>query len=93
MLARMVGTARALELCLEGRPFTADEAYSLGLVTKTVKTEKELREETLILARRMANRAPQAVRAIKRAIHEGGSSSLEDGLIIEVSGCVRRDAG
>jgi len=93
MLARMVGTARALEICLEGRPFTADEALELGLLTKTVKDERELREETMILARRMANRAPQAVRAIKRAIHEGGSYSLEDGMIVEVAGCAQTRLG
>lgn len=86
MLSRMVGSAKALELCLEGGPMTASEARKYGLVTETVKSPAELRETSLRLAERMARRNPVSIRAIKEAIHVGGSSGLEQGLLREMSG-------
>lgn len=86
MLARSVGHLKALELCLEGAPMTATDAHKLGLVTQTVSSQAELREVSHRLAQRMARRNPTSVKAIKDAIHLGGSLSLEQGLLVEMSG-------
>lgn len=82
MLARCVGNAKALEICLEARPVTAKEAFELGLVTKIVPPA-ELHDATLELAQRMARRSPVAVKAIKTCIHQGSSLSIDDGMKTE----------
>ncbi|MFE4457368.1 enoyl-CoA hydratase/isomerase family protein [Nocardia tengchongensis] len=82
MLTRVVGTARALELCLEGAPITPQQARDIGLVHRLVPPEDLLREAQSTAAR-LAKRSPTAVAAIKHAVYEGGSTSLEKGLRIE----------
>lgn len=82
MLTRMLGHAKALELCLEGNPIDVQEAYKLGLITKVVPA-KSLMDEALIMATRLSRRSPFAIAAAKNAIHIGGSSSLGSGLLRE----------
>lgn len=84
MLARTVGTTRALELCLEGAPIMPAQALEIGLITRLVAPE-ELLAEAHTTATRLATRSPNAVRAIKTAIHKGGSTTLERGLQLERS--------
>src|SRR5437764_4006516 len=52
-LTRLVGTARARELYFTGRPVDADEAFSLGLVSRVVADE-DLATVTIELARSLA---------------------------------------
>lgn len=82
MLARCVGNAKALEFALEGRPIPAQEAYSLGLVTKIVP-EDQLLSEARQLAERMATRSRYCVAAVKACIHQGASKSMGQGLQME----------
>ncbi|HSV37924.1 MAG TPA: enoyl-CoA hydratase/isomerase family protein, partial [Nocardioidaceae bacterium] len=55
MLPRTVGTTRALELCLDGRPLSPTEAAEIGLITRAVPPS-ELMSETMRLAERLARR-------------------------------------
>ena len=48
-LARLVGKGRALELCLTGRRFTADEAFKWGLVNEVISEENLLSRAKAIL--------------------------------------------
>ncbi|WP_067693447.1 enoyl-CoA hydratase/isomerase family protein [Nocardia jejuensis] len=82
MLTRVVGTARALELCLEGSPITPRQACDIGLVHRLVAAG-ELLQEARVTAARLAKRSPTAVAAIKHAVYEGGSGPLDKGLRIE----------
>ncbi|MFF2555963.1 enoyl-CoA hydratase/isomerase family protein [Nocardia sp. NPDC058058] len=82
MLTRVVGAARALELCLEGAPITPREALDIGLVHRLVEPA-DLLDEARTTAARLAKRSPTAVAGIKHAVYEGGSTSLEKGLRIE----------
>ncbi|MGW4350853.1 enoyl-CoA hydratase/isomerase family protein [Nocardia sp. NPDC004582] len=82
MLSRLLGPARALELCLEGAPITPREARDIGLVHRLVAPE-DLLSEARSTAARLAKRSPTAVAAIKHAVYEGGSTSLDKGLRIE----------
>jgi enoyl-CoA hydratase/carnithine racemase len=84
-LTRALGTSRALEMMLEGRPLSPDEASAVGLVHRTVPGA-ELADEARAVAERLARRSPLAVQALKRAVYEGASQSLSDGLHIERSG-------
>ena len=81
-LTRILGPGPALESMLEGTIYTPEEAEALGIVTHVVPAD-ELMPRALELAERLARRAPAAVEGLKRAVYEGGSSALRDGLHIE----------
>lgn len=85
MLTRVLGAARALELCLEGAPITPARAHEIGLVHRLVAPEG-LMGEARTTAARLARRSPVAVAALKRAVYEGGSESLDKGLHVERTG-------
>jgi enoyl-CoA hydratase len=84
-LTRMLGPSRALEMMLEGRVLTPSEASDLGVVHRVV-TSDELAGEVAATAARLARRAPATVGALKRAVYEGGSRGLPDGLHLERAG-------
>jgi enoyl-CoA hydratase/carnithine racemase len=81
-LSRLIGRARALEIMLEGRPVTAEEALEIGMVNRVVEPG-ELLAVAHETAERMARRPQAGVAAVKRAVLEGGSLPLEAGLRME----------
>ncbi len=78
-LTRAVGKAIAMEMVLNNRTLTAEEARQYGLVNRVVPVERYL-EEALQLAAEIAARAPLAVRLGKEAINHAFESFLSDGL-------------
>jgi len=64
-LVRLVGTAVALEILLEGRIFDAAEARQKGLVSRVVP-DREVEAEARTAARRIADGAPLAARWHKK---------------------------
>jgi enoyl-CoA hydratase len=84
-MSRALGPGRALEIMLEGRALAPEEAESIGLVHRTVEPDKLL-DEALATAERLARRSPTAVAALKRAVYEGSSRPLSEGLHIERAG-------
>ncbi len=83
-LPRRVGPSRALEWMLTGRRVTAAEAREAGLVAQVVP-EAELPEATRQLAETLGERPPVAVRAILRAVREGGLDPAR-GAVLELEG-------
>jgi len=81
-LTRAVGKAIAMEMILNNRVLSADEALQLGLINRVVPVERYL-EEALALAEEIAGRAPLAIRLAKEAINNAFETSLSDGLIDE----------
>ena len=81
-LTRALGKARAMELILTGRTFTAREAYERGLVSEIVAREETL-PAALALASEIASLPPLAVRAAKEAVNRAYELSLEAGLEFE----------
>jgi enoyl-CoA hydratase len=81
-LTRAVGKARAMELVLTGRHFTAAEAERMGLVTRVVPDEAVL-DEAKRLAGQIAEKAPVAVRLAKDAVLKAFDTTLEGGLDYE----------
>jgi len=63
-LRDIVGGAKARELCLVPRKVDADEALRIGLINQIVSTA-DLLDESVALARRIASRPHEAVRATK----------------------------
>lgn len=81
-LPRLVGASRAKELVITGRQVKSDEALRIGLADEVVPNES-LHERALALAGSVASGAVLAHAAMKRAIDEGLSTSLSEGLLLE----------
>jgi enoyl-CoA hydratase/carnithine racemase len=78
-LPRLINTSKALELLLTGDTLTADEALKLGIVNQVVPHE-HLMEETMKLAKKIADKPPLAVRMMKRAVYQAQTSTLRSHL-------------
>ena len=78
-LTRAVGKVVAMEMILNDRRLSAQEAYQLGMVNRVVPVEAYL-EEAIRLAEEIAARAPLAVRAAKKMINEAFERTLAEGL-------------
>jgi len=82
-LTRAVGKAVAMEMVLNNRTLSAEEALGFGLVNRIVPVENYL-EEALKLAAEIAQRAPLALQAGKEAVNAAFETSLSDGLAAEM---------
>lgn len=83
-LARVINSARALEMILTGDMITADEAFKIGLVNK-VYSQAELLNKTLELADKIASKGQQAIRLALKAVKATDNMSLSEGLSYEAS--------
>lgn len=93
-LPRIVGLGMARELIYTSRIVDAAEALRIGLV-EHVYPKDRLADETMALAREIAERAPNAVQGAKRAILATMSMPLDAGLRFEsevAAGTVKLDA-
>ena len=82
-LPRLVGMGRALEYLLLGTRIDAALALDLGLANRVVSDE---REEARTLATTLAAGPPLALAAIKAAVRESGSGSIDAALEREKAG-------
>ncbi len=78
-LARAVGKALTMEMVLNNRTLTAEEAQRFGLINRVVPVERYL-DEALQLAAEIAERAPLALQLGKEAVNHAFESFLSDGL-------------
>jgi enoyl-CoA hydratase len=81
-LPRVIGTGRALELVLTGRDVPAAEALSIGLVNEVVPPGRHV-ERALDLAEAIAAHPFDTVLSDRRALLEGESLTLAEGLALE----------
>ena len=81
-LARAVGKAKAMDMCLTGRTIGVEEAERLGLISRIVPADR-LEEETLQIAAKIARMAPLAAIANKEAVNFAFESHLQAGLQFE----------
>ena len=81
-LARTVGVAKALEICLTGDNVTGAEAQRLGLVNIAVPAS-DVMKAAEDLAGRILKGAPMSVLFIKEAIKKGVELSLDEGFRLE----------
>lgn len=81
-LTRAVGKAVAMEVILNDRKLSADEALQYGLVNRVAPVETYL-EEAITLAQQIADRAPIAVRMAKDAINHAYETTLQEGVAVE----------
>ena len=81
-LPRVVGPSRAKELMITGRQVKADEALRIGLADEVVPNEVLL-DRCLALATEVARGALVAQALVKKAVDDGLSTDLADGLLLE----------
>jgi len=81
-LTKAVGKAIAMEMVLNNRHLTAEEALHYGLVNKVVPVEEFL-DAAINLASQIANRAPLAVQAGKAMVNQSFETHLQQGLAEE----------
>lgn len=81
-LVRMLGSARALSVVLDGGPLSPAQALELGLVSEVV-SGTELMDRAMAVAGRLGSRPKLAIAGAKRAVYEGGSLPLPAGLRLE----------
>lgn len=80
LLPRLVGYARALDLLLSARVFTAEEAAALGVVNRTLPPDR-LMAETLAYARDVAaNVSPASMAVIKAEVYRHLQTPLPEAL-------------
>ncbi|GAA2438176.1 crotonase/enoyl-CoA hydratase family protein [Actinomadura vinacea] len=81
-LARLVGEDVAKELTFTGRMVSGEEAVRLGLATRTAE---DPRAAALDLAREIAGRSPDAIRAAKRLLNRATDGPDLAGQLLEES--------
>ena len=81
-MARRVGPARALELCMTGEMIRADEALRIGLVNRVLPAA-ELLPAAIATLGTIASKGPLAVAKVKDLIHRGAAMRIEDACDME----------
>lgn len=81
-LTRAVGKHQAMKICLTGKPVSAKEALSMGLLSEVVDDGKAL-ESAVAMAKDIAKLPPLAIMQTKEAILQGANASLDAALYME----------
>jgi enoyl-CoA hydratase len=81
-LARTIGKAKTMELCLTGRLMDAAEAERCGLVARVVPAD-QLESQALALAATIASMSRPAVLATKESVNRAYESTLSEGIASE----------
>lgn len=81
-LARLVGKAKAMDMCITGRMMKADEAERAGLVSRVVALD-DLLDEALKTATTIAGFSASAVLLARQSVEAANNTTLTQGLSIE----------
>lgn len=76
ILPRLIGHARAMDICCTGRKVDAAEALALGLVNRVVPAD-DLAAETAKLAGKLARMPGRAIALTKRLFYEALTNDLD----------------
>ena len=81
-LTRLIGRTKAMELCMTGDHYTAEELYNFGLLNKVVPPE-ELDKATDELIKKLMAKSAATLGIIKLAVNKGIEMPLEEALFYE----------
>jgi enoyl-CoA hydratase len=81
-LTRLVGKAKAMDLCLTGRMMGAEEAERSGLVARVVPAA-DLLDEALAVATQIASMPKPAAMMVKECVNRAEETSLSEGVRFE----------
>ncbi len=82
-LPRAVGSRRAKEILLTGKPFTAQQGYDWGMINRLCQPETLL-TEALETAAVIAGNAPVSTRQIKQSVNMGANMDLRSAMMFEI---------
>lgn len=82
-LPRAVGSRRAKEILLTGKPFTAAQALEWGMINR-ICTAESLLPEALETAATIAGNAPISTRQIKQSVNFGMNMDLHSAMMFEI---------
>jgi enoyl-CoA hydratase/carnithine racemase len=83
-LPRIVGTAKAMEMILTGKPISAQDADKWGLVSQVVEPE-QLEEAGMKMAKSIAAKSPLMVKWAKECVHLVRDHDLQSGIQKELT--------
>jgi len=83
-LPRIVGTAKAMEMILTGKPISAQDAYTWGLVSQVVEPE-QLEAAGMKMAEAIAAKSPLMVKWAKECVHLVRDHDLLSGIQKELT--------
>ena len=81
-MARAIGKAKTMEMCLTGRMMGAEEAERSGLVARIVPAV-DLVDEAVKAATEIAGMAPLATLAVKEMVNAAFETTLQQGVVFE----------
>ncbi|WP_017671096.1 enoyl-CoA hydratase [Blastomonas sp. AAP53] len=81
-MARAIGKAKTMDMCLTGRMMDATEAEQSGLVARVVPVA-DLVEEAVKAASTIAGMAPLATLAVKEMVNAAFETTLQQGVVFE----------
>jgi 2-(1,2-epoxy-1,2-dihydrophenyl)acetyl-CoA isomerase len=82
-LPRLVGQAKAMELCWTAEPVGAHEALRLGLVNRVIAHDR-FADDVRTLARQLAQAPQTSLRRAKAVLRATSANSLEQTLAAEI---------
>lgn len=82
LLPRIMGHARAAELCLFGEPFTASTAKEVGLINE-VRPDADVQAYALQRAKKLTQQPPNALRTTKRLLKRWTDRTVADSIPLE----------
>lgn len=81
-MARAIGKAKTMDMCLTGRMMDATEAEQSGLVARVVPVA-DLVDEAVKAAQTIAGMAPLATMAVKEMVNAAFETTLQQGVVFE----------
>ncbi len=81
-LARSIGKAKTMDMCLTGRMIGAEEAERAGMVARVVPADRLL-DEALEAANKIAALSGPAAMMVKEAVNRGFETTLAEGVRFE----------
>eukprot|EP01084_Bolivina_argentea_P158629 276295_1 len=82
-LTRAVGKSKAMELCLTGELFTAQQAKEWGLISDVVPKDANVLDEAIVLANKITSKSQPIVAITKECVNRAFESSLKEGVLYE----------
>lgn len=83
-LSRLIGKGRALDICLTGRRFSAEEALQWGFLTELTSPE-QLQTRAIAILKELTQLGPIALQGIMTSIHYGYDLSLTEAFELEAA--------
>ncbi|WP_373486420.1 enoyl-CoA hydratase [Blastomonas sp.] len=81
-MARAIGKAKTMDMCLTGRMMDAAEAEQAGLVARIIPLA-DLIDEAIKIAATIAEMAPLATLAVKEQVNAAFETTLQQGIVFE----------